>query len=208
MINVIKTGSKGNAVLLNSNILIDIGVSYKCIEPFKKDIQYVLLTHIHSDHFNKSTIRKLANERPNIKFLCCEWLLKELSEIISITQIYLIETKKRYDFNDFEVIVIETKHNVRNCAYKLKIGNKKIFFATDLNNLNNIVAKKYDYYLVEANYDETEIAEKIKQKLKNGEFIYEYDVVNNHLSIEKATNFILENAGVNSEYILLHQHKD
>ncbi len=45
---VVATGSTGNAVILNDQILIDIGVPFKKIEPYMKNLKLVLLTHIHS----------------------------------------------------------------------------------------------------------------------------------------------------------------
>jgi hypothetical protein len=45
---VVATGSKGNAVLINDEILIDIGVPHKKIFPYFKKLKLVLLTHIHS----------------------------------------------------------------------------------------------------------------------------------------------------------------
>lgn len=44
---VIKTGSKGNAVVLKNKVLIDCGVPYKDIKPYIKNLELVLLTHIH-----------------------------------------------------------------------------------------------------------------------------------------------------------------
>ena len=48
--DVISSGSLGNAILIQKNILIDFGVPYKKIEPYMNDIKLVLATHIHSDH--------------------------------------------------------------------------------------------------------------------------------------------------------------
>ena len=45
---VIASGSKGNAVVLNKHILIDAGVSFKALKDVYKDLKIVLLTHIHS----------------------------------------------------------------------------------------------------------------------------------------------------------------
>lgn len=45
---VIATGSSGNAVLINNEILIDCGVSWKKIRPYAKKLKLVLLTHEHS----------------------------------------------------------------------------------------------------------------------------------------------------------------
>lgn len=64
--DVIATGSSGNAVVLNKNILIDCGVSWKAIKPYAKDLRLVLLTHIHGDHFNPRTVRALHRERPGL----------------------------------------------------------------------------------------------------------------------------------------------
>ena len=47
-VNVIKSGSDGNAVQLNTFILIDCGVNFKTLKNVYKDLKIVLLTHIHS----------------------------------------------------------------------------------------------------------------------------------------------------------------
>ena len=46
--NVIQSGSHGNCVILNGLIAVDMGVTWKTIEPYAKDLQMVLLTHVHS----------------------------------------------------------------------------------------------------------------------------------------------------------------
>lgn len=75
---IINTGSDGNCTIANDIIAIDMGVSYKKLSPYVDKLELVLLTHIHGDHFNKATIRKLASNRPTLKFGCCEWLVQEL----------------------------------------------------------------------------------------------------------------------------------
>ena len=45
---IISTGSQGNAVVVNNNILIDVGVSFKALTNVYRKLQLVLLTHIHS----------------------------------------------------------------------------------------------------------------------------------------------------------------
>ena len=78
--NIISTGSQGNAVIIENSILIDCGVPFKLLEKHIKPLKLVLLTHIHSDHFNKTTIRRLAQERPTLRFACGEWLVPALVE--------------------------------------------------------------------------------------------------------------------------------
>ena len=68
-INIISTGSIGNAVVINNNILIDCGVSYAKLKEVVKTLQVVLLTHIHIDHFLPSTIKLLAENRPTLRFV-------------------------------------------------------------------------------------------------------------------------------------------
>ena len=49
--NIISTGSDGNATILEDFVLVDCGVPYKALEPYVPKLKLVLLTHIHSDHF-------------------------------------------------------------------------------------------------------------------------------------------------------------
>ena len=194
---------------INKNILIDAGVSFKSLKDVYKDLHLLLLTHIHGDHFKKSTLRKLFAERPALRFGCGEWLVSELVDIgISKQQIDVFYNDRIYNYGSFEVSPVELAHNVRNCGYRIFINDKKLFYATDTGNLDGIEAKDYDLYMVEANHSIDEIIEKIKQKLQDGLFSYELEAVNNHLSKEKADDFIYRNIGSNGSYVYLHQHVD
>ena len=206
---IISTGSKGNAVILNDEILIDCGVPYKAIKPYVKGLKLVLLTHQHSDHFKPETIRKLAMERPSLRFGCGKWLLSSVLACEarkSNIDIYTPNTKNRYT-DDLQLIMIPLKHNVSNCGYKLYLNGEKIFYATDCNNLDGIEAKNYDLYMIEANYEDAEIQERIAEKEASGQYCYEYQVLNNHLSKQKADEFILANAGEKSRFVYLHGHE-
>ena len=197
--NIIASGSSGNATIINDNILIDCGVPFKKLEGQHQKIQLILLTHIHGDHFNKSTIKKIAIERPTIRFGCCEWLVNNLLDLcINKANIDVYTPNNKYNYRHFEIIPFFVKHNVKNCGYKLHFNNYKIFYATDCNNLDNIQAKNYDLYMVEANYTEKGIKERIAEKKLNNQYIHEYGSLKNHLSKEKADDFIYQNIGANS----------
>ena len=71
---IISTGSKGNAVVVDGRILIDCGVPFRRLESVYRDLDAVLLTHIHSDHFQPKTLARLAAERPSLRFFACPWL--------------------------------------------------------------------------------------------------------------------------------------
>lgn len=209
-INIISTGSKGNAVVINKNIMVDCGVSFKRLEGVYKDLQLILLTHIHCDHFNKTTIKKLANERPTLRFVCCEWLVKDLVDSgVNPKNIDILEPNKSYILGKVIIITpVELYHNVDNCGYKIQIGDKRIFYATDTYSLERISAKDYDLYLVEANYTEEEIKNRIESKKQAHQYIYEYDAMENHLSKEKVDEWLMENMKESSEVMYLHKHAE
>lgn len=206
---IISTGSKGNCVIIGGKVMIDVGVSWKAIKPYIKDLQLVLLTHGHGDHLKPSTIRKLQEERPALRFGCGKWLLPSVIACgVSKRKmdVYIPNIKTRYSDNLW-LIMTPTKHNVTNCCYRISLNGEKIFYATDCNNLDGIDAKNYDLYMIEANYEDSEIQERIAEKEANGQYCYEYQVLNNHLSKQKADNFIAENAGDKSRFIYLHGHE-
>lgn len=206
---IINSGSDGNAVIINENILIDCGVSFKKLEKYYKKIQLVLLTHIHGDHFNKASIKKLIFERPTIRFGCGAWLVNQLLELgVNKANIDIYEMNEIYNYGNFKTIPFFLKHNVENCGYKIHFDDFKLFYATDCNNLDGIVAKNYDLYMVEANYTEKGIKKRIQEKTEQGTFCYEYQVIKNHLSKEKADDFIYKNIGISGQYIYMHINKD
>lgn len=205
--NVIATGSTGNAVVLNRLILIDAGVPYKLIEPYVKDLRLVLLTHQHGDHLNLATIRRLHRERPTLRFGCGDWLLRPLLDSgIAAKNIDLYDMCRRYDYGSATVEAFPLIHDVRNCGYKIGINGKSALYATDTGNLDDVSAPGFDLYMIEANHQEAELAERIKRKAEAGEFIYEYRAAATHLSRETADAWLAWNAGPNSKVVYLHQH--
>lgn len=207
--HIISTGSMGNAVVINDIILIDCGVSFKALGPYYKDLKLVLLTHIHGDHFNRSAIRRLALERPTLRFGCCQWLVKPLLSVgVAASNIDVLDTGIMYGYGLFNVIPIPLSHDVPNCGYKIHFPFGKLIYATDTNNLNGVTAKNYDLYMIEANHEEDEIRKKIAAKKEAGEYAYEIRVMQNHLSKEKCDDFIYRNIGPRGEYVYLHCHVD
>lgn len=207
--NILSTGSAGNAVIIDNSIMVDCGVAYKLVKPFVHGLQLVLLTHIHGDHFRKSTIRSLAAERPTLRFGCCRWLVRPLVEAgVKPENIDLYEFDKQYRYRTFSVEPVSLVHDVPNCGYKLQLPIGKALYATDTNNLNGISAPSFDLYLIEANYTDEEIQERISEKKANGEFIYERRVLRTHLSKAKCDDFICKNIGPAGEYVYLHSHVD
>lgn len=209
--NIISTGSNGNAVVIEDKILIDCGVSFSKLKQCYKKLQICLLTHIHTDHFNKTTIKRLTIERPTLRFACCNWLVNELVQCgVNKRNIDVLNVGVWYNYGGFKISPILLYHNVEQCGYRVFInypdGIKKIMYATDTNKLDGITAKNYDLYMIEANYTENDIQERINAKKALNMYCYEYDAMLNHLSKEKCDEFIYNNMGENSKYVYLHQH--
>lgn len=208
--NIISTGSTGNAVVINGNILIDCGVPFRKLEPVVKDLKLVLLTHQHSDHFKPSTAAALHRERPALRFGCCEWMVKPLLDAgVSKRAIDVLTPDRCASYGGFaKVMPVALVHDVPNCGYRIWIGPESLFYATDTGTLDGITAKGYDLYMVEANHTKAELEARRDAKIEAGEFSYEVNAARNHMSQEQATDWIYQNAGPNSKYVFLHQHVD
>lgn len=206
--NIISSGSQGNAVVIGGIILIDCGVPFVALKEVYRDIRLVLLTHIHSDHFVPSTIQRLAQKRPVLRFACCEWLVSPLLSCgVSEYNIDVLEPGKKYDYGAFKVSPVKLYHNVPNAGYRLYFGDERIFYATDTSTLAGITAKNYDLYMIEANYEPDRIIEDTNKRKKNGEYAYELNVLKNHLSKTECDEFIENNRHKDSRYVYLHRHK-
>jgi hypothetical protein len=206
--NIISTGSKGNAVLLDGCILIDCGVPFKAIEPYVDDLKLVLLTHIHGDHFKLSTLCRLAALRPALRFACCDWLVPELAKCVKKRQIDVVKPNYLFVYDGFcTVMPIGLVHDVPNAGWHIYLGDESAFYATDTGTLEGVSAKHYSLYLIEANHTTEDIERRANEKIERGEYAYEIRASANHLSEEQALDWLAQNVGVNSEYVLLHQHE-
>lgn len=205
MYSIISTGSHGNAVIYHGNILVDVGVPFSKLSDVLGNLQLVLLTHSHSDHINKATVKKLAFEKPSLRFGCGEWMLSLLDGVKS-SRIDVYRDGGCYDYGSFSVSPFHLPHDVPNFGYRIFKGNTSIFHATDASTLKGITAKNYSLYCIEHNYDSEAINESILVKDMSGEFSYEKRVIESHLSEEEARDFIRDNRGECSKIVRLHEH--
>lgn len=210
--NVISSGSKGNAVLLmDGTLLIDCGVSFARLAKHVRNIKLVLLTHRHGDHFNRATVKKIASERPTLRWACCEWMVALLVDCgVKTDRIDLVRFGDGIHYGDLRLDIrpFELYHDVPNCGWDIKTPEVKAIYATDTGSLDGVEAKNYDLYLLEANHTTKGLEERAKAKIDRGEFAYEIRAAENHLSEEQAMNWLAENAGPTSEYVFLHRHRN
>ena len=206
MVNVLASGSKGNAVIYGKSILVDCGVPFALIKPYLKEIQLILLTHEHGDHLNVATLKKIISERPALRVGCCEWL-KDKLDFVKNLDIYRIGSL--YDYGMVKISPIQLYHDVPNCGYRLFFDMMKIIHATDTAHLEGITASEYDVYAIEHNYDEDMVFESIMAIEAAGGYAHQRGSINSHLSDQQATEFIWKNKGKKEPLIVrLHEHKD
>ena len=201
---VINSGSDGNAILYYQKILVDCGVPFKSLQEVYKNIQIVLLTHIHGDHLNLKTLQKLQEERPAVRIACGKWLTESIKTLKNID---VLEIGKLYNYGAFKISPVKLYHDVENCGYRIFTEKYKIFHATDTAHLQGITAKNYDLYAIEHNYDEWKAQNAIDEARKERKYCHAIGSIETHLSWQQAREFINQNKKENSEILELHQSK-
>lgn len=215
--DVIATGSSGNAVVINSTIMIDCGVPFKALDEVKKDLRLVLLTHIHGDHFRPRTVRALHKERPALRWGCCEWMVGPLLEAgvdKRVIDVYDPDLPAFLMYGPtLSIRPQRLVHDVPNCGYHMIFTpeherRERLFYATDTATLDGVDAAGYDWFLVEANHTREELEARARAKMEAREYAYEVRAAANHLSQEQALDWLYRQMGPQSQYVFLHQHKD
>lgn len=211
--NIISSGSSGNCTIISDSIMIDIGVAWNKISQYAKDIKLVLLTHSHGDHFKPSTVRRLHQERPSVRWGGCEWMVPKLIECGVDKRVIDVGNTDMDSWNLYSNIYthpVPLVHDVPNCGWIISLNNGKetLFYATDTGTLEHIEYKNCDYYFIEANHTLAEIESRIEDKKLREEFAYETRAMRNHLSEEQAMDWLAKNMGPNSKVVFLHKHKD
>lgn len=203
--NIIGSGSDGNAVsYLENTVMVDCGLPFSRIKCILNSLQLVLISHQHCDHLNMRTIKKLAFERPSIRFGIGEFLLPYF---VGIRNVDILEAGRVYNYGKFMVSPIALPHDVPNFGFRLYKGDIKIIHCTDCAHLEGITAPNYDLYCIESNYSEGTIEESIRATEARGKYAYQKGSYNSHLSEEQCLEFFYKNKGENSELIRLHQSK-
>lgn len=189
----IETGSGGNCFLID-NLMIDLGLSYTKTKQYLEMVNSILLTHIHGDHFNKDTIRKVFVNHDHIKFVCGEWLREKLLRIgVDEDRIIVVEFGKVYELGECKISPIIAYHDVENCGYRIMKDGWKHIHITDTASLEGIEAVNYNSASIECNHHYERALELIREAKENDEFSHLRGAMNSHLSVDKTIRFCKEN---------------
>jgi phosphoribosyl 1,2-cyclic phosphodiesterase len=188
---VISSSSDGNAILFNDEVLVDCGVSFSSLKEHINNIKYVLLTHIHGDHINLTTVRKLTALNHKIIFLGGAWI-----KAILPPQIHFKEAKAgqvyRLD-NGWLIAPVTVYHDVPNFGYRIMLNGYKHLHITDTYTLDGIEARDYNSATIECNHELVKASELIQEAEAKGEFTHLKRALNSHLSVNKAVEFVKKN---------------
>ena len=162
LVSVLASGSSGNSTLVrtkNKNILIDIGMNYKYIKEklaevklTPADIDYVFITHGHSDHTGAMRVF-FKNNKPLV-FLD-EKMMPELPFLEDYPN--LCFDNKTFEFDTFNVEPFKTSHDAPGSrGYIFKEDSSSFLYVTDTGYINHKLFNKLSnlsLYVFESNHD-------------------------------------------------------
>ena len=204
---IISSSSRGNCIILENGIALDIGIQYKSIKKYLTDIKAIFISHLHQDHCKNSTIKKIAFEYPNIKFITSEVNTEHLVKLgVKKQNIYALKLEKWYNIGLCKVRLDYLIHDEPNCSLKINQNSYKLIYIVDTSSVEHIEAKDYDMAFIEGNYTtDDELIKKIEKAYQEGKYTHYERVLNTHLSQLQALNFIQKNNI--KDYVFIHQHK-
>ncbi len=208
LVSVLTSGSKGNSTLIktkNKNILIDAGTTIKYInDSLKKhetklsDINYIFITHTHTDHVSAllSIIKKY-----NPCIVLTDKMLNDLPYLNEYNNLKIIS--EDFEIENIKIEVIKTSHDTSDSrGYIITEESSSVVLITDTGYINQKYFEKIknkNLYIFESNYD-TEL-------LMNGRYPkWLQKRVNSdegHLSNEMSAFYLSKIIGENTKKIIL-----
>lgn len=195
--HIIGSGSSGNAVRIE-NILIDCGLPFNRIEEDLYLVDILLITHIHSDHVKEQTLNSIRKKFPRITVYGNPSVAYKfhVNEVIGSEAFTL---KSGAVITPFDAV-----HDVPCTGFQIRMNDLDILYITDTAEVNLDKGKKFDYFFIESNFDETKLREASK-KYKRGRYD-PADSMYRHLSTQKAKGvYYTHRRNKDSEFIELHK---
>lgn len=194
------TGSSGNASLLkykDTTILIDTGMTYTALKKRidLKEIDAILITHMHSDHI--SGLKVIA------KHVDCPIYIPRGAQVSDkLSHIDFSFYNKKFVFKDIVIHPFLLSHDILTCGFLFICGNSELVYITD----TGFIPRKYemllankDAYYIEANHDPRMLIEGPYPYYLKQRVIGLYG----HLSNEESARFIQKVIGEKTQKIIL-----
>ena len=204
-LKILGTGSKGNCYVIQGyeeTLILECGVD---INTILKGIGFnvkgvsCLLTHEHKDH--SGAYKKILDL--GIPLITSDGTAKALG--LRRTQYTSADSLRwKADSREFSITAFDTFHD---CNEPLgffithNISGRTILFATDTGEMPDLFFEP-DVFMIEANYDLDTLVDNVSNNSTNKALAER--ISDNHLSLEQAYNFIVENGGKGKMIIPLH----
>ena len=187
-IQIFGSSSSGNSIYFKkARVIIDLGFPYKRYFEYDPNlflkVDYIMLTHEHSDHLNVATLLKICEVYPNVKILIPinmwnnmldpEFIRKRKINIKRLVNIknHIIKTTGSLQLVNSQNMIVNylphvTAHGpITNCAIELVYDKVHLLYASDLDSYSPDESRhtqglpqdeqnKFDIICLEANYDE------------------------------------------------------
>jgi phosphoribosyl 1,2-cyclic phosphodiesterase len=187
---IFESGSKGNSTLIESSgryLLIDMGISKKKlvsklneINLSFEDINYVLVTHNHSDH-----IAGLDAFKPEQIYAT-----KLTYEEVPLTNELI--PYNEYKINGFKVYTLPTSHDAQgSIGFIIEDGQEKLVYITDTGYLYEKTVELIsdaDYYIMESNHNVKMLINTSRPQNLKRRIMGDYG----HMSNEDSANYICD----------------
>ena len=199
---IIASGSDGNCVILDDNIMIDCGIKAKDFAKVDiSKIKYVFITHSHSDHIKKSNIKKLLSRTIYVN----KDTFDKYSDILCLgKKVVILDVNEVYKIGRFNMIPFEVYHDVQCHGFFFFFQEISILYSTDLAFSKDLPNLTYDYIFLEANYD----VYKIIKASENKKYKNRVKANFRHLSKQDSLKYVACHLKKDGKYEPLHKSKE
>lgn len=120
-----------------TRILIDPGKFTKVLTDFS-NISCVIVTHVHSDHFEPSNLTKIYQQNPNLKIFTVSQVAKEISNLPTT----IVKAEDKFTINNLSLEFFGGKHELYEDFENIAVlVNEKLFHPGDSYTLPNKTIK-------------------------------------------------------------------
>ena len=142
-----------SAIRMETNDNVIYFDPFKLNNKYKKDADYIFITHSHYDHFSPEDIKKIVNE--NTKIIITSDLKEQVFEL-GISNALVVEPNNEYELNDIKFKTVpaynknKTYHKKEDnwVGYIIELNNEKIYIAGDTDYIDELRNIKCDIAFV------------------------------------------------------------
>lgn len=217
-VEILGTGSTGNAVLIDDTIMIDCGLGVNKLLPYLQNVRHLFITHRHSDHLNISVLKNIAKKVSesiirfglHVNSDCYEMIERKAPEIAEMIESERLTSHSLLDLKidgvEYKIETYPLYHDVENQGFVITKNGKTLIHATDTSTMKDAPNRQFDVILVEGNYDESKLIE----YLKSDDREVRYRAARNlrHLSIQAHENFVKSHSHRDTISLMLHESYD